>query len=100
MSRRHRYAGSISVNTYVDVDVNISELDDQDLLACIEEAEERGISTGQGFTRHYAELAYDALLRRRYGEAVALLDRCLRPTLPTRADYEKSLPLPPIKALS
>lgn len=82
MSRRRSY-GSISVNVDVDVDVDsiMEDIDDDDL---IEECRRRNLGGSFNiptpYVRDYLELAYDALLRGKRDEALALLDRMMFPT--------------------
>jgi hypothetical protein len=80
---RRRSYGSISVNVDVDVDIDsvMEDICDDDL---IEECRRRHLggsfNSPTPFVRDYLELAYDALLRGRRDEALALLDRMMFPT--------------------
>jgi hypothetical protein len=81
MSRkRHQYI-SASVDIHdAEVEVDIAQLDDSDIRAVMEEAHERGIGGPLDYERDYAERALEALLGKRYGAAIALLDRALYPS--------------------
>ena len=64
---------------YVQIDVSdfIDEIDDEDLL---DEVRNRKLTApGTHFDRDYAERALEAMTRKRWADAYALLDRALAP---------------------
>jgi len=89
--RRKTYGGSVSVNVDVDVDVNeiLDEIEDDTL---IEELRLRGKSPdAMNYERDYAERALSELLAGRSAAAIALLERALFQTVPSKPDVPANL---------
>lgn len=73
--RGHDY---ISLNVDIqdaEVEIDVGDLSDSDIRTILEEAGKRGLSAY--YDRDYAALAMEALMGKRYSEAIALLDRAL-----------------------
>lgn len=87
---------SISGTTTVDVDyeeeIDIEELDDDQLLACVEEAKKRRLQWKTNeigdAEREYVLEAYEHLQGRRVLDAISMLERVLWPSKAFSVDIE------------
>lgn len=65
----------VSTTVDVDVDVDIDELDDDELLACVEEARRRGLLGSEGKdTRDVLDTALRDLMAKRYDKAINAIE--------------------------
>lgn len=84
MTRRYRRS-SISVEVDVEIDEIMNDLSDEDLIEECQTRKIGGFANGATpFVRDYLDLAYEALLRGKRDEALALLDRLMFPTGATK----------------
>ena len=80
----------MQVTVTIDASECLDELTDEEIVA---EARDRNLTLGLegdlAYSRDYVERAAEALVQKRYAEAIALLDRALFPSAPPLANVKK-----------